>query len=263
MREETDSEEDDRDEDMASASSDNMTGSSDDDSESSASDGDGERPKRRRVVKKVVKKTAVAKKKAATPKKASTKSSSKATSKKVPVSGKKRKNAESDSESEVDDEEEADTSNKNEVKVLKQVQDRSFKESLVARLLCRWWYVMPHWPPVDYDYSIALEKARLRLVTLDKWEDERDIDSSGMMKCYALSQYPGLYRDATGGLRDLRPIEGKPCYSELMKRTEKDLQTMLTDAINKQIEILSKQKDSAKGVSELKELLKNIKSKKI
>jgi hypothetical protein len=261
MRKGTDTSDDESDEDMHSVSS--VDDSADSSGESESSISDDENPKRRMVVKKVVKKAAAAKKKTVTSKKkAVTPVKSKVASNKDSGTGKNRKAVKSESESDTDDEE-GGTSNKNEVKVLKQVLDRTYKESLVAKVLSRWWYVMPQWPPLDYDYSYALEKARLRLVPLDRWEDENDVDSLGMMKCYALSQYPGLYRDATGGLRDLRPIEGKPCFSELMKRTEKELQAMLSEAISKQIEILSKQKDAAKLISELKDLLKNVKNKNL
>ena len=65
------------------------------------------------------------------------------------------------------------------------------------------------------------------------------MDANGFMKCYALTQYKGLYRDAAENLRDLRPLEGKPCFSELIKKSDKELQQMLSAALTKQIEVLS------------------------
>jgi len=142
-------------------------------------------------------------------------------------------------------------------KVMRTV-DRSPKEQLVADLLCRWWYVMPDWPPADYDYNPRLAKENLRLVSLDKWEDEPDLDSQGRLKCYALTQYKGLYRDAKQQLRDLRPIEGKPSFNQFVKKSEKELITLLVQAINKQIEILSNssERNTEPLVAELKDKLK-------
>lgn len=186
-----------------------------------------------------------------------TKSRAKASPKKRVV--RRKRKVESESEESSSDEED-DSNNQNEVKVLKQVQNRSPKEQLVADILCRWWYVLPDWPPADYDYKSKMIKEKLRLVTLDKWEDEPDANSEGLMKCYALTQFPGVYRDATGKLRDLRPLEGKPCFSELMKKNDKDLQKMLSEALSKQIEVLcashEKKKDAL--LSDLKERLKNV-----
>lgn len=136
------------------------------------------------------------------------------------------------------------------------VVNRSPKEQLVADLLCRWWYVLPDWPPADFDYSSHLAEAKLRLVPLDKWETEPDRLPDGNVKCYALSQYKGLFRDAFGALRDFRPLNGKPCYSEFIKKTEKELKSLLTDALNKQIQILAKTKGQAPLIAELKNKLK-------
>merc|ERR1712194_494526 len=29
----------------------------------------------------------------------------------------------------------------------KSIEERNAKQTLVAQVLCRWWYVLPHWPP--------------------------------------------------------------------------------------------------------------------
>jgi hypothetical protein len=159
------------------------------------------------------------------------------------------------------DDEEGTTS---EPKVLKQVQNRSGKEQLVADILCRWWYVLPDWPPVDFDYDARMKVDKLRLVPLDRWEDEADVDSNGFMKCYALTQYKGLFRDATGNLRDLRPSEGKPCFSALIGKTEKELKQLLAAALSKQIEILSASNEKNTGplIAELKERLRSVGKKR-
>lgn len=138
---------------------------------------------------------------------------------------------------------------------------RNNKEQMVADLLCRWWYVLPDWPPVDYDFNKALEANGLRLVTLDRWEEEAEKDNKGRIKCYALTQYVGVYRDATGSLRDLRPKEGKPCFSEFMGKTEKELKSLIVSAIQKQMEILQKSDErNLEGIiADLKEKLKKYK----
>lgn len=160
-----------------------------------------------------------------------------------------------------DDEDEQDGSDDDQAVFAQRVMrtvDRSPKEQLVADLLCRWWYVLPDWPPVDFDYGPKLAEENLRLVSLDKWEDEPDLDSQGRIKCYALSQYKGLYRDAKQRLRDLRPVEGKPSFTEFVKKSEKELMTLLVQAINKQIEILSNssERNTEPIIAELKDKLK-------
>lgn len=138
---------------------------------------------------------------------------------------------------------------------------RSAKEQMVADLLCRWWYVLPDWPPADFDYSAALARNNLRLVTLDQWEDEQDTDRTGRMKCYALTQYKGVYRDAAGGLRDLRPKEGKPCFSEFMTKSEKELKSLIVIALQKQLSILESSSERNLGdiIADIKEKLKRYK----
>lgn len=163
---------------------------------------------------------------------------------------------------ESDDEEDEDISENGDQSMTAQrvmrTVDRSPKEQLVADLLCRWWYVIPDWPPADFDYGPRLAKENLRVISLDKWEDEPDLDSSNRLKCYPLSQYKGLYRDANQRMRDLRPTEGKPSFTEFVKKSEKELVTLLVGAINKQIEILSNssERNTDTIVSELKDKLK-------
>lgn len=241
------------DEEMASGSGEsNSSGSDGSDSAES-----GEEDTRKRVVRKVVKKAAPAKaasakKKAATPKAKPKASASKASGKKSVV------------ESESESDQEGETSNKNEVKVLKQVQNRGLKEQLVADILCRWWYVLPDWPPANFDYAPVLVAKGLRLVPLDRWEDEPDLDKAGNMKCYALTQFQGLFRDATGGLRDLRPLEGKPCFSQLIHKSDKELNALLSAALTKQMEVLSSSSEKGTGASlaDLKDRLRNVGKKR-
>jgi len=200
------------------------------------------------------------KKPSPTNKTASAKSSGKSTPAKSAKSSKpatSSKRGKKDSEDEDDDDRSEIDQGIIAQKVMRTV-DRSPKEKLVADLLCRWWYVMPDWPPADYDYNPRLAKENLRLVSLDKWEDEPDLDPQGRLKCYALTQYKGIYRDAKQQLRDLRPIEGKPSFNQFVKKSEKELITLLVQAINKQIEILSNssERNTEPLVAELRDILK-------
>ena len=233
-------------------------GSRSDESDASESIDDSDADKKsRKVTRKVVKKAAP-KKKAATPKK-------KVTPKSTPSKAPSRKKAISESEDEADSEiAQEDSSNQNEQKVLKQVQNRSLKEQMVADILCRWWYAMPDWPPADFDYGAKMKEEKLRLVSLDKWEDEPDTDPNGFLKCYALTQYKGQYRDAVGNLRDLRPLQGKPCFSELIQKSEKELQLLLTTALTNQMQVLSASGEKNIGaiLADLKDRLKNVGSRK-
>ena len=159
----------------------------------------------------------------------------------------------------VESEDEGNSEDDNNQQRVMRVINRTPKEQLVADLLCRWWYVLPDWPPADVDYAAKLKESHLRLVTLDMWETEQDVDPAGFMKCYALSQYKGLFRDAQGRLNDMRPLQGKPCYSEFIKRSDSELRTLISSAISKQVEILSASPDASSIVIELKEKLKSFK----
>merc|ERR1711869_28659 len=82
------------------------------------------------------------------------------------------------------------------------------KDELVTECLCRWWYALPDWPP-PMDWAAELEKQDLRQVAIEKWEDEADV-VDGKSKVYAIGHYPGLFRDHTGQIRDLRPQDSCP-----------------------------------------------------
>ena len=208
----------------------------------------------RKVTKKVVKKTAPAKVKKASPVKKAAKSSAKST-----PSARKKKAV--DSENDASDNEVDDFANAQ--RIMRMV-DRAPKEQIVADLLCRWWYVLPEWPPSNVDYAVELAKKNLRVVSLNVWEEEPDTDNHGRTKCYAISQYKGLFRDAYQKLHDLRPTEGKPCFTELMRKTDKELTSLLVQAISKQLDILSKsnERNIAPIIAELKDKLKVYSKKK-
>ncbi|ANQ06816.1 Uncharacterized protein PCOAH_00010160 [Plasmodium coatneyi] len=118
--------------------------------------------------------------------------------------------------------------------------NRTPKEKLVAQLLIRWWYVLPDWPTPDFNYEPELTRRKLRLVPLEEYEDEEDINKEGFRKVYEISAFPGVFRDATGQAYDLRDKESCPCYNNFMKKTELELLELICQAIRNQIESLKK-----------------------
>ncbi|SOV22363.1 conserved Plasmodium protein, unknown function [Plasmodium sp. DRC-Itaito] len=117
-------------------------------------------------------------------------------------------------------------------------RNRSNKEKLVAQLLIRWWYVLPDWPPPDYDYKDELYNRKLKLVPLEEYEDKEDIDSEGFRKVYQISAFPGIFRDAMGMAYDLRDKNSCPCYNNLIKKTDEELLNLIYQAIKNQIQCL-------------------------
>lgn len=132
--------------------------------------------------------------------------------------------------------------------VVKQ-RDRSVKHQAVADLLCRWWYVLPDWPPNDEEYyEKELVKRRLRQVTIQQWEWVADEDSQGMHKVYQLSQFRGVFRDGHGNLHDLRPQESCPCYANMMKKEMHELYDLLVGAYENQLKALTDNSKTAKDI---------------
>jgi len=113
---------------------------------------------------------------------------------------------------------------------------RTPKESVVAELLCRWWYVLPDWPPKDPEfYEAELTKQNYRRVDINNWEWVPEVDDRGRKKVYELQQYRGVYRDSLGGEVDLRPRDSCPCQNNLMKKDLPDLYQMLVAAYENQV----------------------------
>jgi hypothetical protein len=133
----------------------------------------------------------------------------------------------------------------------KQNKVRTAKEELISELLCRWWYVLPEWPSKDFNFNTELRRRGLRLVDLDDWEDAKDV-VDGFGKCYGLSQFPGVFRDAKAVLHDCRPEEGKPSFNNMNKYSEKELKDMVKTAYVNQLTALG-QTDA--------ELAKNLKTR--
>lgn len=132
-------------------------------------------------------------------------------------------------------------------------RDRDHKQILVAAILCRWWHALPDWPPPDTDYQSLLKERKLRLVEIDDWEDAPDIDENGYSKVFQLSNYTGVFRDSKGTAHDLRPLENKPCYSNLIKMDEDKLYKLLVTALENQIKTLEDNpQNHSKLINELK-----------
>jgi hypothetical protein len=125
-------------------------------------------------------------------------------------------------------------------------KDRTPKQAVVARILCRWWYAMPPWPPEDFDFDAALRSAGFRKIPVEAFEFEPDYDKHGLKKVFALSGYVGLYRTEQGRLVDARPVEGKPSYDQLMVKSSPELHRMLLEALSNQLKDLESQPNSGR-----------------
>eukprot|EP00930_Biecheleria_cincta_P049067 TRINITY_DN34319_c0_g1_i1.p1 TRINITY_DN34319_c0_g1~~TRINITY_DN34319_c0_g1_i1.p1 ORF type:complete len:517 (+),score=144.86 TRINITY_DN34319_c0_g1_i1:20-1570(+) len=116
-------------------------------------------------------------------------------------------------------------------------EERTAKQALVAQLLCRWWYVLPDWPPKDFDYDAALAARGYRRVSVEAFEHEPELDEQGRKKAFAISGgYLGLFRDDQGNLVDVRPVEGRPSYDQLIRRSQLELHKLVLAAYMRQLE---------------------------
>jgi len=114
-------------------------------------------------------------------------------------------------------------------------KERSPKQDLVAKILCRWWYVLPPWPPEDFDYAAALHDRGFRRVDVATFHLEPERDAHGREKVFALKDWVGLYRTGYGELVDVRPVEGRPSYDRLMLRSTPELHRLLITALSRQL----------------------------
>lgn len=121
----------------------------------------------------------------------------------------------------------------------KNIKYFSKKENIANELACRWWYVLPDWPPrMDY----PLSSQNLRLVESSKFNFEPEVDSKGFKKVIQLESYPGVFQDSIGRLYDLRPYDTCPNLRNFMKKETKELLDLTIKAMSKQIEILTDEK---------------------
>eukprot|EP00922_Rhytidocystis_sp_ex-Travisia-forbesii_P006998 GHVS01010230.1.p1 GENE.GHVS01010230.1~~GHVS01010230.1.p1 ORF type:complete len:431 (-),score=96.47 GHVS01010230.1:200-1492(-) len=120
------------------------------------------------------------------------------------------------------------------------LKNRNPKQNLVAQFLKRWWFALPPWPPVDYDFRKVLGERKLKWISLEEWEDAEDVDEEGYTKVYEISSFPGVFRDPSGQALDLRPKESCPSYVNFMSKSETELLRLISKAINNQLVELQK-----------------------
>jgi hypothetical protein len=135
-------------------------------------------------------------------------------------------------------------------------EERDAKQKLVATLLCRWWYVLPPWPPEDYKYDDALAHRNLRRVSVNNFHNEAEFDERGFQNVYELTHFRGLFRAANGTLFDLRPIEGRPSYDQLMLKSKPELYRLLIAAYDAQLQELLAETNKKSAPKELEEHLR-------
>ena len=88
--------------------------------------------------------------------------------------------------------------------------DYNNKLHCVDEFAKRWWYALPAWPPLNYDYLAALQQNGLRIVESARWKSEPELDKNGLRKVQVVENYMGLYKDSDGNTYDLRPRDSMP-----------------------------------------------------
>ena len=69
------------------------------------------------------------------------------------------------------------------------------KQHIIYDILKRWWYALPQWPPVNFDYAPLLKENNLRLVDFALWKLEPNFDKDGMKKAYMMQGFEGIFKD--------------------------------------------------------------------
>jgi hypothetical protein len=119
-------------------------------------------------------------------------------------------------------------------------EERS-KADLVTKVLVRWWYVLPDWPPAA-DYAPLLAAKNLRLVDSGAWLQEPQFDQ-GREKVREVPGYAGVFQNSKGLLFDLRDQSTCPSFSNLFAKPVSELRRLLATALEKQLEELKAQPD--------------------
>jgi len=117
------------------------------------------------------------------------------------------------------------------------------KEEIIDEILCRWWYGLPEYPPLNYDYEPKLKENKLRKVNADAWLIEKDETPEGLRKCKEVTSYPGVFIDYENILYDLRPKELCPSKDNFNKKAIIELQETLKRCYEGQIKALEPIKD--------------------
>jgi hypothetical protein len=107
------------------------------------------------------------------------------------------------------------------------------KAQIVNKILIRWWYGLPDWPPVDYDYTSALKARNLFLISEGKHESPSL--SRGLVIVVNIEGYPGIFQDSMGRFYDLRPAHLCPSYNNLMQKSTKELNFILIRCLENQL----------------------------
>eukprot|EP00392_Amoebophrya_sp_AT5.2_P014245 g14392.t1 len=137
------------------------------------------------------------------------------------------------------------------------------RQEIISKILSRWWFVFPQWPPKDHDYTKALEKRGFSEVAIKDWLKAPQTDENGLSKVYQLTNFPGRFRNNEEDLIDLRPAKSCPCFLNLQRHSTEQLLAWLRRAYENQIAILrelggSDNEEQAKDLAvELKELIAN------
>ncbi len=95
---------------------------------------------------------------------------------------------------------------------------------MVKEVSIRWWYALPEWPPVDFDYSAKLKELGYRVLDAEKFKLEADT-VNGLQKCVAVDGYKGVYKSKTVILivtleTDRRPTQRLSTNTEQLQEQE-------------------------------------------
>jgi len=128
--------------------------------------------------------------------------------------------------------------------------ERDAKQKLVAQVLCRWWFAMS-WPPADFDSDAALKGRGFRRVPLNTFDQEPELDELGRRKAYELEQFKGCFRAFDGELLDVRPVEGRPSWDQMMLKSKPELYRLLLAAYDAQLAELVAESQKSGASTEL------------
>lgn len=129
------------------------------------------------------------------------------------------------------------------------------KENLVDELACRWWYVLPDWPPKS-DYNLS--DLHLKLVKSEKFDSAPEVDKKGLRKVKEVESYPGVFQDSEGRVYDLRPLDSCPSISNFMKKDSKELQSLVLQAIENQLGVLTNENEVPRPTSFERQMIKEL-----
>ncbi|CDW86334.1 UNKNOWN [Stylonychia lemnae] len=111
------------------------------------------------------------------------------------------------------------------------------KQHLIEEISVRWNYVLPPWPPANYDYGYALKQNNLRRVELKNWKMEPE-EKDGLKKVFELETFSGYFKDSMGNSYDLRPRELCPSLNNFERMDKGKLQNLLLQAYENQLRAL-------------------------